>query len=70
MARQSDWSTKFCKLFLRVADREQANFRRKGKLPDKKTVQSSDLNQDKKARTRREKEANICRKYMSPIEIR
>ena len=32
---QSNWSTKFCKLFLRVADK-QPNFLRKGKLFNKK----------------------------------
>ena len=50
---QSDWSTKFCKLFLRVADKHRQIFAGKENCPIKnwtKTVES-DLNQDRKART-------------------
>ena len=33
---QNDWSTKFCKLFLRIADKQGQIFARKEKLSDKK----------------------------------
>ena len=47
-----DWSTKCCKLFKRVADKQE-NFRTKAKMSDKKLDKTvaSGLNQVKKART-------------------
>ena len=71
-SRQSDWSTKFCKLFLRVADK-QATFRKKWKTVRWKIgqrplrVTSTRL---KKTRTLlwREKERNIS-PNLSPVEI-
>ena len=50
---QSDWSTKFCKLFLGVADKHRQIFSGKENCRIKnwtKTVES-DLNQDRKATT-------------------
>ena len=50
---QCDWSTKFCELFLRVADKNRQIFAGKENCPIKnwtKTVKG-DLKQNKKART-------------------
>ena len=50
---QSDWSTKFCKLFLRVAHKHRQIFAGKGNCPIKNWTKTaeSDLKQDRKVRT-------------------
>ena len=50
---QSDWSTKFCKLFLRVEDKHRKIFAGKENGPIKNWAKTaeSDLKQDRKART-------------------
>ena len=51
---QSEWSTKFCKLFLRVADKHRqifAGIESQGQKKLDKDRSESDLNQDRKAGT-------------------
>ena len=70
VSSHSDWSTKFCKLFLRVADKLRQIFARKDNCPTKNWIKAvkSDLNQVKKKMElccdvkRKEVFAQICRR--------